>query len=39
MAINETIVRVGVQNLYIASWIVIEEEQLTKINMGSKGNL
>jgi hypothetical protein len=27
-----------VQNLHIASWIVIEKEQLTKINLGFEKN-
>jgi hypothetical protein len=30
---------VRVQNLCIVGWIVTEEEQLTKINLGSEGNL
>jgi hypothetical protein len=32
-------VRIRVQNLCIASWIVTEEEELIKINLGSKENL
>ncbi len=32
-------VRIRVQNLCIARWIVTKEEQLTKINLGSKKNL
>jgi hypothetical protein len=39
MEIDETLAQIRVQNLRIAGWIVIEEEHLTKINLGSKENL
>jgi hypothetical protein len=32
-------VRIKVQNLCIACWTITKEEQLTKINLGSKENL
>jgi hypothetical protein len=37
--INETPTRERVQYLTIAGWIVIEEEQLTKNNLGTKENI
>ncbi len=39
MEIDETLAQIRVQNLCIARWIVIKEEQLTKINLGNKENL
>jgi hypothetical protein len=36
MVIVKTPVCEQVQNLYITSWIVIEEKQLIKINLGFK---
>jgi len=34
MIVDETLVQERVQDLTIASWRVIKEEQLTKINFG-----
>jgi hypothetical protein len=39
MEIDKTFVRIRVQNLCIVGWIVSKEEQLTKVNLGSKKNL
>jgi hypothetical protein len=39
MIVDETLVRERIQDLTIASWIVIEEEQLTKVNLGTKENM
>ncbi len=39
MDIDEMLIQIRVQNLRIARWTVTEEEQLTKINLGSKENL
>jgi hypothetical protein len=39
MEIDETPVHIRVQNLHIVGWIVTKEEQLIKINLGSKENL
>jgi hypothetical protein len=39
MEIDETPTQIKVQNLCIVRWIVTEEKQLTKINLGSKENL
>ncbi len=39
MIIDETPIRKQIHNLTIASWIVTEEEQLTKINLGTKENM
>jgi hypothetical protein len=39
MEIKETLVQIKVQKLRIAGWTIIEEEQLTKINLGSEENL
>jgi hypothetical protein len=39
MEINDMFVWIIVQNLHIAGWTIIEKEQLTKINLGSKENL
>jgi hypothetical protein len=36
MIVDETRVEEQVQDLTIASWIVTKEEQLTKINLGTK---
>jgi hypothetical protein len=36
MEIDKMLVRIKVQNLHIDRWIVTEEEQLTKINLGFK---
>jgi hypothetical protein len=36
MEIDKMLVRIKVQNLHIGRWIVTEEEQLTKINLGFK---
>ncbi len=36
MPINETCPCEKVQNLHIVGWIIIEEEQLTKVNLGTK---
>jgi hypothetical protein len=36
VVINKTPAYERIQNLCITSWIVIEKEQLTKINLGSK---
>ncbi len=33
MGIDEMLARIKIQNLCITGWIVIEEEQLTKINL------
>jgi hypothetical protein len=39
MIINETPIQEQVQDLTIVGWIVIEEEQLTKNNLGTKENI
>jgi hypothetical protein len=39
MEIDKTHVPIKAQNLCIARWIVNEEEELTKINLGSIKNL
>jgi hypothetical protein len=39
MIIDETPIREQIQDLTIASWIVIDEEQLIKINLGTKENM
>jgi hypothetical protein len=39
MEIDKTLARIKVQNLCTIGWIVTKEEQLTKINLGSKKNL
>jgi hypothetical protein len=39
MEIDEMFAQIKVQNLYVVGWIVIEEEQLTKINLGFEENL
>jgi len=39
MEIDEMIVQIRVQNLCTVGWTIIEEEQLSKINLGSKENL
>ncbi len=39
MEIDEMHAWIKVQNLCIVRWIVIEKEQLTKINLGSEKNL
>jgi hypothetical protein len=39
MEIDETLVQIIIQNLCIVGWTIIEEEQLTKINLGFKENL
>jgi hypothetical protein len=39
MEIDDAPIQIRVQNLCIARWTIIEEEQLTKINLGSKENL
>jgi hypothetical protein len=39
MIIDETFIWKQVQDLTITSWIVIEEDQLAKINLGTKENV
>ncbi len=39
MIIAETPTQKRIQDLTIASWIVIEEEQLTKVNLGTNENV
>jgi hypothetical protein len=39
MIVDETFARKQVQDLTITSWIVIEEEKLTKVNLGTKVNM
>jgi hypothetical protein len=39
MIIDETLVQKQVQDLTIACWIVAKEEQVTKINLGTKENV
>ncbi len=39
MIVNETFFREQIQDLTIAGWTIIEEEQLTKINLGTKENV
>jgi hypothetical protein len=39
MIVDETPIREWVQDLTIASWIVIKEEQLTKVNLLTKENV
>jgi hypothetical protein len=39
MEIDKTFAQIRVQNLCIVGWIVTKEEQLTKVNLGSKKNL
>jgi hypothetical protein len=39
MEIDEMPTQIKVRNLHIMIWTVIEEEQLTKINLGSEENL
>jgi hypothetical protein len=39
MIIDETSTREQVQDLTIASWTIKKEEQLTKINLGTKENV
>jgi hypothetical protein len=39
MEIDEMPIQIKVQNPFIIGWIVTKEEQLTKINLGSKENL
>jgi hypothetical protein len=36
MIIDETLAQERIQDLTIARWTVIEEEQLTKVNLGTK---
>jgi hypothetical protein len=38
MIVDETLAQEWIQDLTIASWIVFEEENLTKINLGIKDN-
>jgi hypothetical protein len=39
MDIDEKHARIRVQSLHITRWTIIEEENLTKINLGSEENL
>ncbi len=39
MIIDETPIQERIQDLTIASWIVTKDEQLTKINLGTKDNV
>jgi hypothetical protein len=39
MIIDETFIWKQVQDLTITSWIVVEEDQLAKINLGTKENV
>ncbi len=39
MEIDKTLARIRIQNLCIIKWIVTEEEQLTKINLGFEKKL
>jgi hypothetical protein len=39
MIVNETLAQEWIQDLTIASWIVTENEQLIKINLGTKENM
>jgi hypothetical protein len=39
MIVDETLIQEWVQDLTIASWIVIKEERLTKANLGTKENV
>jgi hypothetical protein len=39
MEIDEMPTQIKVQNLCIIGWIITEEEQLTKINLGFEENL
>jgi hypothetical protein len=39
MIIDETLVQEWIQDLTIVGWTVIDEEQLTKINLGTKENV
>jgi hypothetical protein len=39
MEIKETLAQIKVQKLRIARWTIIEEEQLTKINLGYEESL
>jgi hypothetical protein len=39
MIIDETPTREQVHDLFIASWAITEEEQLTKVKLGSKENV
>ncbi len=36
--VDETPTRIQVQNLQITSWILIEEQQLVNLNLGTKAN-
>jgi hypothetical protein len=39
MIINETPTQEWIQDLTIISWIIIEEENLTKVNLGIENNV
>jgi len=39
MIVNETLSRKQIQDLTIIVWTIIEEEQLTKVNLGTKENV
>jgi hypothetical protein len=39
MEIDKTFAQIRVQNFCTVGWIVTKEEQLTKVNLGSKKNL
>jgi hypothetical protein len=39
MIVDETLAWKWVQDLTIVGWIVIEEEHLTKMNLGTKENM
>jgi hypothetical protein len=39
MIIDETPIKKWIQDLTITYWTIIEEKQLTKVNLGTKGNV